>query len=88
MVYSQAAAAATCCELVQEDGDGWTPLHFAALAGWHEGIELLLEHHKAQVKREQRAGQGVADKPDKTTTEEVRHTLVEASMHRRGGLLC
>jgi hypothetical protein len=25
---------------LQEDADGWTPMHFAALAGWSEGIEV------------------------------------------------
>lgn len=56
--------------LPQEDGDGWTPLHFAALAGWHEGIALLLEHHKQRVACANRTGH-TADKADKTTAEEV-----------------
>eukprot|EP00983_Pelagomonas_calceolata_P120828 1160741-Pelagomonas_calceolata.AAC.15 len=28
----------------QRDVDGWTALHFAALAGWVEGTKMLLEH--------------------------------------------
>lgn len=28
----------------QHDGEGWSPLHLAALAGWADGIGRLLDH--------------------------------------------
>jgi ankyrin repeat protein len=43
----------------QVDADEWTPLHFAALAGWSEGIQLLLEAHARGVATTAGAGHAV-----------------------------
>ncbi len=40
---------------MQLDADKWSPLHYAALAGWTEGIQLLLQactkHMEGAVKK-------------------------------------
>lgn len=68
---------------MQEDADGWTPLHFAALVGWSEGIDILLRHHKLEVVKAARSLQ--VEEASRTSSAEVRRQHARLAVQDMSG---